>query len=232
MKQLKISLLADGEAVILKAMVNTKYVDMMTLKDRIAVYKEDVRFDTPMEKLPTQAEIQRKSLTPMMRQYLDIKNKNPGAVLLYRMGDFYEMFNEDAKIASQVLGLTLTSRNHGGTDKTPLAGFPHHALDKYAIRLVHAGYKIAICEQVEDPKTAKVSKDPITKTGVNMRAEIYYCDLCGKEIYTDTKFGLNGISVQLLKDKDVINISNEPKYDKHVCNQCIETITFYKKHGK
>ncbi len=99
----------------------------------------------------------------MMRQYMDIKAKNPDTVLLYRMGDFYELFHEDAKIASQVLGLTLTSRNHGGADKTPLAGFPHHALDRYANRLVHAGYKIAICEQVEDPKLAKgiVKRDVI-----------------------------------------------------------------------
>jgi DNA mismatch repair protein MutS len=103
------------------------------------------------------------SLTPMMRQYMEIKKRHPGTVLLYRMGDFYEMFHGDAKIASEVLGLTLTSRNHGGTDKTPLAGFPHHSLDRYANRLVHSGYKIAICEQVEDPKTAKgiVKRDVI-----------------------------------------------------------------------
>jgi DNA mismatch repair protein MutS len=94
-------------------------------------------------------------LTPLMRQYAEIKARNPGAVLLYRMGDFYEMFDDDAKIASKVLGLTLTSRNHGGAENTPLAGFPFHALDRYAHRLVKAGYKIAICEQTEDPKTAK-----------------------------------------------------------------------------
>jgi DNA mismatch repair protein MutS len=84
-------------------------------------------------------------------------------VLLYRMGDFYEMFNDDAKIASRVLGLTLTSRNHGGAESTPLAGFPYHALDRYANRLVRAGYKIAVCEQTEDPKTAKgvVKRDVI-----------------------------------------------------------------------
>lgn len=93
--------------------------------------------------------------TPLMRQYNDIKARNPGTVLLYRMGDFYELFNDDAKIASKVLGLTLTSRNHGGTDNTPLAGFPFHALERYANRLVKAGYKIAICEQTEDPKLAK-----------------------------------------------------------------------------
>jgi DNA mismatch repair protein MutS len=95
------------------------------------------------------------SQTPMMRQYAAIKERNPNTVLLYRMGDFYELFNDDAKIAADVLGLTLTKRNHGGSDPTPLAGFPHHALDRYANRLVRAGYKIAICEQTEDPKTAK-----------------------------------------------------------------------------
>ncbi len=90
-----------------------------------------------------------------MRQYNAIKAQNPETVLLYRMGDFYEMFNDDAKIASKVLGLTLTSRNHGSAEDVPLAGFPHHAIDRYANRLVKAGYKIAICEQTEDPKNAK-----------------------------------------------------------------------------
>src|SRR5271157_472900 len=94
-------------------------------------------------------------LTPLMRQYNAIKAQNPDTVLLYRMGDFYEMFNEDAKIASKVLGLTLTARNHGGAEDVPLAGFPYHAIDRYANRLVKAGYKIAICEQTEDPKNAK-----------------------------------------------------------------------------
>ncbi len=95
------------------------------------------------------------SVSPLMRQYNAIKAQNPETVLLYRMGDFYEMFNEDAKIASKVLGLTLTSRNHGSAEDVPLAGFPHHAIDRYANRLVKAGYKIAICEQTEDPKNAK-----------------------------------------------------------------------------
>lgn len=109
---------------------------------------------TQTEKSRVQA-VRTDNLTPMMRQYNEIKSRNPDTVLLYRMGDFYEMFNEDAKIASKVLGLTLTSRNHGGADNTPLAGFPFHALERYANRLVKAGYKIAICEQTEDPKLAK-----------------------------------------------------------------------------
>ena len=107
-----------------------------------------------MTTLP-ESENSRSDLTPLMRQYGEIKARNPNAILLYRMGDFYEMFNDDARIASKVLGLTLTSRNHGAADNTPLAGFPFHALDRYAHRLVKAGYKIAICEQTEDPKAAK-----------------------------------------------------------------------------
>ena len=109
------------------------------------------------------APAKKSQMTPMMRQYMAIKEQNPDTVLLYRMGDFYEMFYDDARIASRVLGLTLTSRNHGGTENTPLAGFPYHAIERYANRLVKAGYKIAVCEQVEDPKTAKgvVKRDVI-----------------------------------------------------------------------
>jgi len=92
---------------------------------------------------------------PMMAQYYRIKAEYPNTVLLYRMGDFYETFEDDAKVAAKVLGLTLTKRNHGGKEDTPLAGFPYHAIDKYAHKLVKAGYRVAVCEQIEDPKTAK-----------------------------------------------------------------------------
>ena len=108
-----------------------------------------------MSEIPEVPEVIKTDATPMMRQYNEIKSRNPDTVLLYRMGDFYELFGDDAKIASKVLGLTLTSRNHGGKDPTPLAGFPYHALERYANRLVKAGHKIAICEQTEDPKQAK-----------------------------------------------------------------------------
>jgi DNA mismatch repair protein MutS len=91
----------------------------------------------------------------MMAQYYKIKAEYPGAILLYRMGDFYETFEDDAKITAKVLGLTLTKRNHGGIEETPLAGFPYHAIDKYAHKLVKAGYRVAVCEQIEDPKAAK-----------------------------------------------------------------------------
>ncbi|MDB5105007.1 MAG: mutS [Fibrobacteres bacterium] len=95
------------------------------------------------------------SATPMMKQYLEIKSRYPDSILLYRMGDFYELFDDDAVTASKVLGLTLTARNHGGTDKTPLAGFPHHAIERYMPKLIASGLKIAVCEQVEDPAEAK-----------------------------------------------------------------------------
>jgi len=94
--------------------------------------------------------------TPLMRQYLAIKAQHQDAILFFRMGDFYEMFYEDAKTASEVLGITLTSRSHGKSAEVPLAGFPHHALDTYLAKMIRAGYRVAICEQVEDPKLAKV----------------------------------------------------------------------------
>lgn len=99
--------------------------------------------------------------TPLMQQHSAIKQKYPDAVLLFRVGDFYETFGGDAIIAAQVLGITLTKRNNGSADNE-LAGFPHHALDTYLHKLVKAGYRVAICDQLEDPKTAK----GIVKRGV------------------------------------------------------------------
>ena len=93
--------------------------------------------------------------TPLMRQYLEIKSKYPDVILLYRMGDFYETFGDDAKVTSKVLGITLTSRSNGKAAKVPLAGFPYHALDSYLYKYMQAGLRVAICEQVEDPKQAK-----------------------------------------------------------------------------
>jgi len=90
-----------------------------------------------------------------MEQYLAIKAQHRDAILFFRMGDFYEMFYDDAKTASQVLGITLTSRAHGKAANVPLAGFPYHALDNYLTKMIKAGYRVAICEQVEDPKKAK-----------------------------------------------------------------------------
>src|ERR687887_1503138 len=96
------------------------------------------------------------SATPAMRQYLDAKNQHRDSILLFRMGDFYEMFYEDALVAARALELTLTSRskdsNGGGI---PMCGVPYHAVDSYIARLVKKGFRVAICEQVEDPRKAK-----------------------------------------------------------------------------
>ncbi|HCC07089.1 MAG TPA: DNA mismatch repair protein MutS [Clostridiales bacterium] len=94
-------------------------------------------------------------LTPMMQQYMEIKEKNKDTILFFRLGDFYEMFFEDAKLASRELEITLTGRDCGQDDKAPMCGVPHHAAENYIARLVDKGYKVAICEQVEDPKEAK-----------------------------------------------------------------------------
>ncbi len=93
--------------------------------------------------------------TPLMRQYSQIKQKNPDAVLLFRMGDFFETFEGDAEITARVCGITLTKRNNGEAGEVPLAGFPHHQLDNYLPKLVRAGYRVAVCEQLEDPKLAR-----------------------------------------------------------------------------
>ena len=105
---------------------------------------------------------QKTAETPLMQQHKAIKAKYPDAILLFRVGDFYETFGQDAIIASQVLGITLTKRNNGSAADNELAGFPHHALDTYLHKLVKAGYRVAICDQLEDPKAAK----GIVKRGV------------------------------------------------------------------
>ena len=102
--------------------------------------------------------------TPLMKQYVEMKSKHPDAVLLFRVGDFYETFSDDAIIASEILGITLTRRANGTAQSVELAGFPHHALDTYLPRLVRAGKRVAICEQLEDPKaTRKLVKRGITE---------------------------------------------------------------------
>lgn len=133
-----------------------------------------------------------------MRQYRKIKAQYPDAIVLFRMGDFYETFEEDAKIASKVLGIALTKRANGAAADVPLAGFPHHALDTYLPKLVKAGYKVAICEQLEDPKLAKgiVKRDviEIVTPGVavldkllDTRANNFVCAL----FFKDDKIGVS-----------------------------------------
>ncbi|HNW77171.1 MAG TPA: DNA mismatch repair protein MutS, partial [Bacteroidales bacterium] len=100
--------------------------------------------------------------TPLMKQYGSIKAKYPDALLLFRVGDFYETFGEDAVKASSILGIVLTKRANGSASSIELAGFPHHSLDLYLPKLVKAGLRVAVCDQLEDPKLAK----NIVKRGV------------------------------------------------------------------
>ena len=114
--------------------------------------------------------------TPLMKQYLEMKKKHPDAVLLFRVGDFYETFSDDAITASSILGITLTRRANGSASHVELAGFPHHALNTYLPKLIQAGKRVAICEQLEDPKlTRKLVKRGITELvtpGVNINDDI------------------------------------------------------------
>lgn len=133
--------------------------------------------------------------TPLMKQYIEMKEKHPDAILLFRVGDFYETFSEDAITASEILGITLTRRANGAAQYVELAGFPHHALDTYLPKLVRAGKRVAICEQLEDPKlTKKLVKRGITELvtpGVSINDNI----LNHKEnnFLSGVHFGKNGI---------------------------------------
>ncbi|MBO4263965.1 MAG: DNA mismatch repair protein MutS [Bacteroidales bacterium] len=131
---------------------------------------------------------QPKEDTPLLKQYFSIKAKNPEAVLLYRVGDFYETYAEDAVLVSKALGIVLTRRANGEKGDTEMAGFPHHALDSYLPKLVRAGYKVAICDQLEDPKLAhgKLVKRGVTEIltpgvafGENMLEQKEHNFLCG-----------------------------------------------------
>lgn len=114
-------------------------------------------------------------MTPMMQQYLETKKQHPDCILFYRLGDFYEMFFEDAKLVSKELELTLTGKDCGMEERAPMCGVPYHAVDGYLSRLVSKGYKVAICEQVEDPKLAKglVKREVvrIVTPGTNLNAQ-------------------------------------------------------------
>ena len=113
--------------------------------------------------------------TPLMKQYNSIKAKYPDAMLLFRVGDFYETFGEDAVLCAQILNITLTKRGYSASE-TALAGFPHHAINTYLPKLVKAGKRVAICDQLEDPKmTKKIVKRGVTELvtpGVSLNDEI------------------------------------------------------------
>ena len=120
--------------------------------------------------------LEKKGQTPLMRQYYKIKGRHPNAVLLFRMGDFYETFDDDARTISRILGITLTRRSNGQAKDVPLAGFPYHALDNYLPKLVRSGLRVAICEQLEDPKYARkiVKRDvvEVVTPGVTLHDEL------------------------------------------------------------
>ena len=100
----------------------------------------------------------------MMKQFFAVKAEHPEALLLFRCGDFYETYGDDALIASKVLGIVLTKRSNAAPDAIPMAGFPYHSLDVYLPRLVRSGYKVAVCDQLEDPKlTKKIVKRGVTE---------------------------------------------------------------------
>lgn len=101
--------------------------------------------------------------TPLLKQYFTIKAQHPEAILLYRVGDFYETYSDDALLASKVLGIVLTRRSNGDKGDTPMAGFPHHAIENYLQKLVRSGYKVAICDQLEDPK---LTQNKLVKRGI------------------------------------------------------------------
>jgi DNA mismatch repair protein MutS len=135
--------------------------------------------------------------TPMLHQYMGIKSRHPDAILFYRMGDFYEMFFEDARSASKILGITLTSRGTHNGEKIPMCGVPHHSAKSYIAKLVESGWKVAVCEQTEDPRTAKgivkrevvrvVTPGSLLEEGeIDSRSNVYLAAVAGD----DSGYGL------------------------------------------
>ena len=121
------------------------------------------------------SEVDRNKITPMMRQYIEIKEENMDNILFFRLGDFYEMFFEDAINASRELELTLTGKSCGLDEKVPMCGVPYHSASIYIEKLIEKGYKVAICEQTEDPKNAKgiVKRDivQVVSSGTRMNSD-------------------------------------------------------------
>jgi DNA mismatch repair protein MutS len=138
--------------------------------------------------------------TPLMKQYNSIKAKYPDACLLFRVGDFYETFGEDAIRASKILGITLTKRGNGSESETALAGFPHHSLNTYLPKLVKAGLRVAICDQLEDPKMTKtIVKRGVTELvtpGVAMNDEVLQSNT--NNFLASIYFGKTAIGISFL----------------------------------
>jgi DNA mismatch repair protein MutS len=174
--------------------------------------------DAPVQSPPAK-------LSPAMQQYREFKTKHPGYCLFFRMGDFYEMFWEDAQLAARVLGVTLTSRNKGAPDEIPMAGVPFHAAEGYLRKMIAAGHKVAICEQMENPADAKglikrdvvrlmtpgtLTDDPLLESGVDnflaavafsvTKADGYRAGLAWVELSTGTCVGMTGTEAQVLDE--------------------------------
>ena len=122
-------------------------------------------------------------LTPMMQQYMKTKEEYKDCILFYRLGDFYEMFFDDALVASKELDITLTGKNCGLEERAPMCGVPFHAVDGYLNRLVSKGYKVAICEQMEDPATAKGIKPGYAGIRRDKEQLHYVCCLHGRSFW-------------------------------------------------
>jgi DNA mismatch repair protein MutS len=161
--------------------------------------------------------------TPLMKQYNEIKNKYPDACLLFRVGDFYETFGEDAVRASQILGITLTKRGAGSETETALAGFPHHSINTYLPKLVKAGLRVAICDQLEDPKMTKtIVKRGVTELvtpGVSMNDEVLQSK--SNNFLASVYFGKKSLGVAFLDvstGEFLVSQGNEEYIDKLLQN--------------
>lgn len=145
--------------------------------------------------MATTTQNKRQRLTPLMRQYYQIKKQYPDTIVLFRLGDFYETFDDDAAITSKVCNITLTKRNNGGAGDIPMAGFPHHQLDHYLPKLVRAGYRVAVCEQLEDPKHAR----GIVRRGV---VEVVTPGVALNENLLDAKTNTYVVAVYFMQSKN------------------------------
>ena len=165
--------------------------------------------------------VDRDKISPMMAHYLEIKDKYPDTIVFYRLGDFYEMFFDDAEVVSRELELTLTGRSAGLSERVPMCGVPYHAYQTYMQKLLDKGYKVAICEQLEDPKEAKgmVDRDVvqvITKGTIldnllddksnNYLASIYDFEYSYALTYADISTG--EINTVILDNKCLIPVTN------------------------
>ncbi|MBR6104452.1 MAG: DNA mismatch repair protein MutS [Paludibacteraceae bacterium] len=176
--------------------------------------------------------------TPMMKQFWEMKDKHPGAIMLFRVGDFYETYGEDAIVATEILGITLTHRSNGGAKPLEMAGFPHHALDTYLPRLVRAGKRVAICDQLEDPKlTKKLVKRGITELvtpGVSINDNI----LNFKEnnflaaVHTNKKAGMAGVAFLDISTGEFLTAEGSYEYVDKLLNNMNPKEVVYEKGKK